>query len=113
MIVNLAVFIYEPFYWRVTAEVVFVVLFPSNRRLFNEIVAYEELFCMVTLLASSTNHDDDKGNLKIKKKKRATSLTDEQEKTPERAAHFLSNFLAIVARVTLSNFIEMAMRSYL
>ena len=65
---------------------------------------------MVTLLASSTNHDDDKGNLKIKKK-RATSLTDEQEKTPERAAHFLSNFLAIVARVTLSNFIEMAMRS--
>ena len=67
MIINLAVFIYEPLYWRVTADVVFVALFPSNRRLFNYIVAYQELFCMVTLLASSSNHDDDEGNEKIKK----------------------------------------------
>ena len=67
MIINLTIFVYEPLYWRVTADVVFVVLFPSNRLLFNEIVAYQELFCMVTLLASSSNQDDDEGNLKIKK----------------------------------------------
>ena len=67
MIINLAVFIYEPLYWRVTADVVFVALFPSNRRLFNEIVAYQWLFCMVTLLGSSNNHDDGEGIVKIKK----------------------------------------------
>ena len=44
MIINLTVFIYEPLYWRVTADVVFVALFPSNRRLFSEIVAYQKLF---------------------------------------------------------------------
>ena len=38
-------------------------------------------------------------------------MSDKQKKKPERAAHFLANFLAIVARVTFSNFIEMAMRS--
>ena len=67
MIINLTVFIYEPLYWRVTADVVFVALFPSNRRLFNEIVAYQYLFCMLTLLGSSNNHDDGEGNMKIKK----------------------------------------------
>ena len=58
MMINLTVFIYEPLYWRVTADVVFVALFPSNRRLFNEIVAYQKLFCIVTLLGSSNNHND-------------------------------------------------------
>ena len=67
MIINLTVFIYEPLYWRVTADVVFGALFASNRQLFNEIVAYQELFCMVTLLKSSSNHNDGEGNVKIKK----------------------------------------------
>ena len=67
---------------------------------------------MVTLLKSSSNHNDGEGNVKIKKK-HATGLTDKQKKKPERAGHFLANFRAIVARVTFSNFIEMAVRSYL
>ena len=74
------------------------------------------MFCVVTLLVllgSSSNHDDGEGNVKIIKKKYATGLTDKQKENPERAAHFLANFLAIVARVTFSNFIEMAVRSYL
>ena len=33
-------------------DVVFVACFPSNRRFFNEILANQELFCEVTLLAS-------------------------------------------------------------
>ena len=66
---------------------------------------------MVTLQGSSSNHNDGEGNEKIKK--HSTGLTDKQKKKPERAAHFLANFLAIVARVTFSNFIEMAVRSYL
>ena len=113
MIINLTVFIYEPLYWRVTADVVFVALYPSNRQLFNQIVAYQWLFCMVTLLGSSNNHDDGEGNAKIKKKHATGFRTDKQKKKPERAAHFLANFLSIVARVTFSNFIEMAVRSYL
>ena len=32
----------------------------------NEIVAYQKLFYMVTLLGSSSNHDDGEGNVKIK-----------------------------------------------
>lgn len=72
MIVNLTVFIhiYEPLYWsywRVTADVVFVAFSPSNRQLLNEIVAYQELFCMVTLLASLSNHDNGEENEEIKK----------------------------------------------
>ena len=67
---------------------------------------------MLDLLESSSNHDDGEGNVKIKKKP-TTGLTDKQKKKPERAAHFLANFLAIVAPVTFSNFIEMAVRSYL
>ena len=115
MIINLTVFIYEPLYWRATADVVFVALYPSNRQLFNQIVAYQKLFCMVTLLGSSNNHDDGECNVKIKKKKHATGFrTDKQKKKNLNvAAHFLANFLAIVARVTFSNFIEMAVRSYL
>ena len=79
MIVNLTVFIYEPLYWRVTVDVVFVALFPLNRRLFNEIVAYQELFCMVTLLGSSSNHDDGEGNMKIKKNMRQVSLVNRKK----------------------------------
>ena len=67
---------------------------------------------LLVLLGSSSNHDDGEGNMKIKKKY-ATGLTDKQKENPERAAHFLANFLAIVARVTFSNVIEMAVRSYL
>ena len=74
MIINLTVFVYEPLCWRVTADVVFVALFSSNRRLFSEIVAYQWLFCMVTLLGSSNNHDDGEGNVKI------IGLIDKQKK---------------------------------
>ena len=40
------------------ADVVLVAsLVPANRRFYNEIIAYQaELFCVVTLLASSNNH---------------------------------------------------------
>ena len=68
---------------------------------------------MVTLLGSSSNHDDGEGNVKIKKNMQQVSALINRKKKPERAAHFLANFLAIVARVTFSNFIEMAVRSYL
>ena len=34
----------------------------SNRRLLNGVVAYQELFCVVTLPASSSNHGEDDGN---------------------------------------------------
>ena len=70
---------------------------------------------MVTLLGSSNNHDDGEGNVKIKKKnmQQVSALINRKKKKPERAAHFLANFLSIVARVTFSNFIEMAVRSYL
>ena len=68
---------------------------------------------MVTLVGSTNNHDDGEGNVSKKKKHVTGFRTDKQEKKPERAAHFLANFLAIVARVTFSNFIEMAVRSYL
>ena len=66
---------YKPLYWscwRVIADVVFVALFSLNRRVFTDkIVAYQELFCIVTLLASSSNHDDGEGNEKIKNKKKS------------------------------------------
>ena len=68
---------------------------------------------MVTLLGSSNNHDDGEGNAKNKKNMQQVPALIKRKKKPERAAHFLANFLAIVARVTFSNFIEMAVRSYL
>ena len=64
--------------------------FPSNRQLFNEIIAYQELFSMVTLLASWNNQDDGEGNEKLKKK-HATVLTDKQKKTWTCSAHFEKN----------------------
>ena len=67
---------------------------------------------MVTLLGSSSNHDDGEGNVKIKKK-HTPGLTDKQKKILNVQRTFGRNLLAIVARVTLSNFIEMEMRSYL
>ena len=104
MRINLTVFIYEPLYWRVTADVVFVALFPLNRRLFNKIVAYQLLFCMVTLLGSSNNHDDREGDVKIdfKKNMQQVWLINKNNLNVQRT--FGRNFLAIVARVTLSNF---------
>ena len=40
-------------------DVVFIAHFPTNRRFFKEIVAYQELFYVVTLLASANNHEED------------------------------------------------------
>ena len=84
--------------------------FPSNRQLFNEIIAYQELFCVVTLLASWNNQDDGEGNEKIKKSMQQYWLIN--RKKPERAAHILKKIPhAIVAGATLSNFIEKVIRS--
>ena len=91
MVVNLTVFIYEPLYWRVTADVVFVALLISHQSpAFNEIIAYQELFSKVTLLASWNNQDDGEGNEKLKKK-HAIVLTDKQKKTWTCSAHFEKN----------------------
>ena len=49
----------------VSADVVFVALFPSNRRLFNEIFVYQKLFCFLTPVASSNYHNHVDGNKKI------------------------------------------------
>ena len=43
-------------------DVDYVARFLSNRRLLNGVVAYQELFCVVTLPASSSNHGEDDGN---------------------------------------------------
>ena len=53
-----------------------------------EIVAYQELFCVVTLLASSAQPKPDNGNEKSKKRNRFNK----QSKNSERAAHFLADF---------------------
>lgn len=39
-------------------------MFPSDRRFLNEIVAFVELFCVITLLASPSNHYYDNGTRK-------------------------------------------------
>ena len=44
--------------------------------IFNEIIAYQKLFCVVTLLASSSNHDKDDENETITK---ATGLISKTE----------------------------------
>ena len=105
MIINLAVFIYEPLYWRVTEDVVPVVLFPSNRQLFNEILASinqsinklylpSNLQCSTEVLISSSIsrvflHGNATGELeqprwrrrkRENKKKHSIGLTDKQEK---------------------------------
>ena len=50
---------------------------------------------MVTLLGSSSYGER---SVKIKKK-HATDFTDKQKKKRDGVAHFLANFLAIVARI--------------
>ena len=86
----------------VPADVDFVERFPSNRGfVLGEIDAYQELFCVVTPLRAQRNHDHD-----AKREKK-------RNKYSERAAQFLAGVFAVIARLTMSNEIEIAMRSSL
>ena len=69
-------------------DVVFVARFLSNRRFLNEVVPYQELFCVVTLPASSSNGEDG-GNEKIQK----FNGFNKYNKNCERAAGFFDQFL--------------------
>ena len=40
--------------------------FPSNHWFFNKVVEYQKLLCVVLLLVSLHNHNDDDGNKNIK-----------------------------------------------
>ena len=93
-------FITEPLYeYLQTSISPRVFHYTANRRFFsNEIVAYEtdvkNFFCVVTLLTSSVQPQ--------RRRKR---------ENPERAANFLLGFFGITAGLTLSNLLEIVMRS--
>ena len=63
-----------------------------------EIVSYQKLFCVVALPANSVQPGNDENK---------------QNKNSERAAHSLTDFVAVIAQLTLSKLIGMAMRSSL
>ena len=65
-----------------------------------KIVACQESFFVVRLLVSSAQPQ---------RRRRRENIS--KTKNPERAAHFLAGFFAVIARRTLSNLIEMAMQS--
>ena len=46
----------------VPTDVSFVTIFLSSLLFVNKIVAYQEFFCVVTQLASASNHENDDGN---------------------------------------------------
>ena len=70
----------------VPADVALVVLFPSNRRFFNDVLtAYQELFSEEALLTRLISHDDN-GNEKIQNK--STSLISKTKTLNARASHF-------------------------
>lgn len=70
---------------------------------FNKIIACQELFCLVTLLASSIKHAGDfGGNEKINTK---SNRLNTRNKNSERAAHYLAAFFVAIAQVTVSNLI--------
>ena len=93
-------FITEPLYeYLQTSISPRVFHYTANRRFFSsEIVAYEtdikNCFCVETLLTSSVQPQ--------RRRKR---------ENPERAAHFLSGLFGIIAGLTLSNLLEIVMRS--
>ena len=69
----------------------FVMHFSSNRRLFNEIVACLELFCVVAQLVSLSNIDNNNGKKNIKRKRSI-----KQNKNSEHSAHFVPVLLAVI-----------------
>ena len=93
-------FITEPLYEYLQTSISSRVFhYTANRRFFSgEIVAYEtdikNFFCVVTLLTSSVQPQ--------RRRKRENS---------ERAAHFLLGLFGIIAGLTLSNLLEIVMRS--
>ena len=64
-----------------------------------QIVAYQELFCVIKLLASSAQPQS------------WWKRENKQNKNSERATHFFAVFFAIITRLMLSNFIIIATRS--
>ena len=72
---------------------------------FQEIFVYQEYFCVLTLLASSSNHNDDEGSMKIK----PGNSFNKKNKNSDRASILLADFFSIIVRLTLSSTIRMAM----
>ena len=70
----------------------------------------QAMFCVVTL--PSSTWATTKTTTKTRKLKQTTSLKKKQ-KNSEPGAHFLAGLFAVIARLTLSNFIRMAMVSSL
>ena len=72
----------------------------------------QAMFCVVTLLVINlSNHENDNGNEKIKTNNK--SHKKKKKKNSEPGAHFLAGLFAVIARLTLSYFIGMAMVSSL
>ena len=87
--------------------------FSSNRRICDEIVAYQE-FLAGYRWANSRNHDDEEDKRKRQIKKRAAVTNAERAKQNTHGnctPHFLADSFVIKARQTLSDLIGMAIRS--
>ena len=92
MVVNLTVFIYEPLYWRVTADVVFVALLISHQ---SPAFQRNHRISRVVFHGNATGELEQprwrRRKREIKKNKHATVLTDKQKKTWTCSAHFEKN----------------------
>lgn len=73
-------------------DVVFVARFLSNRRFLKKVIPYQELFCVVTLPASSSNPGEDDGNEKMQ----TFNGFNKYNKNCERAAGLLTDFFAVI-----------------
>ena len=69
-------------------------------------ISYQELFCMVTLLASSAQWPQRQQKWENKK----SNMFDKQNNNSECAAHLLADFFRVITRL-MSNLIRMAMQS--
>ena len=91
MVVNLTVFIYEPLYWRVTADVVFVALLISHQ---SPAFQRNHRISRVVLRGNATSELEQprwRRRKRENKKKHAIVLTDKQKKTWTCSAHFEKN----------------------
>ena len=81
MVVNLTVFIYEPLYWRVTADIVFVALLISHQ---SPAFQRNHRISRVVLRGNATGELEQprlRRRKRENKKKHAIVLTDKQKKT--------------------------------
>ena len=70
----------------------------------------QAMFCVVTLpVINVSDHENDDGNEKIK----TNNKSHKKKKNSEPGAHFLAGLFAVIARLTLSNFIGMVVVSSL